>query len=267
MITPDDLTRATALWGELEQAVADGSELAPRLAQALAEARAADGQVIARLRAALAWYTTATQVTSWGYQEEEDIGRLARETLAATPEGQGEPLVAATRELLRTLAVAQQAERAHAALSVQFNEALATDDPDELRMEIGKQADASRQDRDAAQIEVEQARRPGKQTIYVRFDLKPGRNTPIIRLRIGRGVYNDYQTTRIDPAAPLFLRVQVIDSQLYLTEDPRGYAVTVSRGGITMNISGSRDALGGIAPLRRYPVKIRPGQGMVVDLA
>lgn len=65
MLTPDDLTRAGALWEALGQAVADGSGPVPRLAQALAEARAADGQVIARLRAALAWYTAATQVTSW----------------------------------------------------------------------------------------------------------------------------------------------------------------------------------------------------------
>lgn len=64
MITPDDLARARALWETLGQAVIDGYEPMLPLAQALEETRAADAQVIARLRAALAWYTTATQVRS-----------------------------------------------------------------------------------------------------------------------------------------------------------------------------------------------------------
>ena len=86
--------------------------------QGLAETRMADGQVIARLRAALAWYTTATKVVSFGMEEEQDIGDLAHETLAATPEGQGITLVAATREVLRAVAAADAAQCAYDDLEV-----------------------------------------------------------------------------------------------------------------------------------------------------
>jgi hypothetical protein len=156
-ITPDDLACAAAIWEALEQAATDGSGPVPRLAQALAEARTTDGQVIARLRAALAWYGTATQVTSWGYEEEEDIGGLARETLAATPDGQGEALVEATREMLYALGIAQEAEKAHAALSARLNEEM-LDDADAAWQMTGVQVDATRRMRDEALAEVEQAR-------------------------------------------------------------------------------------------------------------
>lgn len=157
MTTPDNLARAAALWEALGQAVADGTGPVPRLAQALAEARAADGQVIARLRAALAWYTTATQVASWGYQEEEDIGGLARATLAATPEGEGEPLVAATRELLRALAAAEQAQSSYADVEQRSGAAYAAGE-DEAWMGLIGEANTARQVRDARLAEVEQAR-------------------------------------------------------------------------------------------------------------
>lgn len=157
MITPDDLARAAALWEALGQAVAEGTGPVPRLAQALAEARTADGQVIARLRAALAWYTITTQVTSWGYQEEESVGGLARETLAATPEGQGEALVAATRELLRALAEADEAERAYADVEQRSGEAYAAGD-EEAWMSLANEANTARQVRDATLVVVEQAR-------------------------------------------------------------------------------------------------------------
>lgn len=157
MTTPDDLARAAALWEALGQAVADGTGPVPRLTQALAEARAADGQVIARLRAALAWYTTTTQVTSWGYQEEESVGGLARETLAATPEGQGEALVAATRELLRALAEADEAERAYADVEQRSGEAYAAGE-EETWVSLTRDADTARQVRDGRLAEVEQAR-------------------------------------------------------------------------------------------------------------
>ncbi|MEI8167649.1 MAG: hypothetical protein WCG26_14800 [Chloroflexales bacterium] len=107
---------------------------------------------------------------------------------------------------------------------------------------------------------------PGAQTVYVRFDERVGRSEPVVLLRIGRGVFDAYQRTRPDPAAPLLLTVQVIGRTLRLTEDPTGYAVSVTVGGVTMNISGSRDALHGMIPLTRYAATVRPGQGITVDL-
>lgn len=157
MISSDDQARAAALWEALGQAVADGTGPVPRLAQAFAEARAADGQVIARLRAALAWYTTATQVTSWGYQEEESVGGLARNTLAVTREGEGEPLVAATRELLRALAAAEQAQSSYADVEARSGAAYAAGD-DEAWMGLIDEVNTARQVRDARLAEVEQAR-------------------------------------------------------------------------------------------------------------
>jgi len=124
--------------------------------QGLAETRMADGHVIVRLRAALAWYATATQVVSFG-MEEEDIGGLARATLAATPEGQGSTLVAATREVLRAVVTADAAQRAYDDLEAQCVATYsAGDDATWLTLRHG--ANAAYQPRNVTLAEVELAR-------------------------------------------------------------------------------------------------------------
>lgn len=80
---------------------------------------------LTRLRAALAYYTTATYVSSWGMQETEDDGGVAREALAATAAAEGSELADATAELLRAVAVAAEAERVYITSASQATEAYA----------------------------------------------------------------------------------------------------------------------------------------------
>lgn len=61
----------------------------------------------------------------------------------------------ATHELLRALAVAQETESAYA---VQLSNALISGHAVDVWLEMGTQADATRKARDAALLEVEQAR-------------------------------------------------------------------------------------------------------------
>ncbi len=108
--------------------------------------------------------------------------------------------------------------------------------------------------------------RPGAATVYVRFADRAGRSEQVAQLRIGRAVFDAYQRTRPDPAAPLCMTVQVVGSTMLLTEDATGYTVSVSVGGVTINVSGSRDALHGMTHLRRYAATVRPMQGITVNL-
>lgn len=62
----------------------------------------------ARLRAALAYYTTATYVSSWGNQELADDGELARRVLAQPANNADPRLATATQTLLAALGVAQE---------------------------------------------------------------------------------------------------------------------------------------------------------------
>jgi integrase len=113
------------------------------------------GAVIARLRAALSYYTTASYVSSWGYQEVEDDGSLARAVLASTPAGDGD-LAAVTVEFLALLEQARAAEVRSEKLSAALSAAIEAEDP--AWKDISRAADQARQERDALQMRVEQLR-------------------------------------------------------------------------------------------------------------
>jgi hypothetical protein len=107
--------------------------------------------------------------------------------------------------------------------------------------------------------------RPGAMYLYIRYEPRPERNEPIVTLRIGRGLYDAYQAQRPDPAADLRFTVQVVGGRLYLVESPDGYLTNVNVGGVRLAVSGSRDALGGMVELRRYPAEVQRGR-IVADL-
>lgn len=107
--------------------------------------------------------------------------------------------------------------------------------------------------------------RPGAMYLYIRYEPRPERSEPIVTLRIGRGLYDAYQAQRPDPTAPLRLAVEAVGGRLYLTESPDGYLANVNVGGVRLAVSGSRDALGGMEPLRRYPAEVQRGR-IVADL-
>lgn len=107
--------------------------------------------------------------------------------------------------------------------------------------------------------------RPGARTIYLEMRNERGRSEPVYALRIGRGVYDAYQALRSDPARPLRLAVQRVGRQLRLVEDSGGYAVTVTVGGVRVNVSGMRDELGDLPAGVRWPATV-DRLGIVVDL-
>lgn len=107
--------------------------------------------------------------------------------------------------------------------------------------------------------------RPGATHVYLDVRQDRTRSEPTYTLRIGRGVFDAYQTTRRDPRADLRLVVQLTGRQLRLVEDPAGYLVTVNVGGVRLNVSGSRDELAALPAGVRWQAEARPGV-IVVEL-
>lgn len=136
------------------------------------------------------------------------------------------------------------------------------------RQEQLAQAGQREQRRPAAQRVAGAGRRtgrPGASYVYIRVEPRPERNEPILTLRIGRALYDAYQAQRSDPAADLRFAVQVVGRRLYLTESPDGYLINANIGGVRLNVSGSRDALGDMEPLRHYLAEVQRGR-IVADL-
>jgi hypothetical protein len=166
------------------------------------------------------------------------------------------------RRLLAPLLAQRLAPAQHLALAAALRELAAQEE----RLAEATRRDAARPAPARISGSGRRTGRPGAMTLYIRYYERPDRHEPIVSLRLGRGLYDDYQDTRPDPLAPLRLTVEVRGASLYLVEAPEGYAVAVSQGGVWMTISGSRDYLGGIVPLRRYPAEIQRGR-IVADLS
>jgi hypothetical protein len=102
--------------------------------------------------------------------------------------------------------------------------------------------------------------------VYLFETSKIGRNETLLKLRIGRGVYDAYCARRADPAAELAMTVQISGGQLLLVEDRGGYAVSVTQGGIQMSVQGSRDHLLGRMELGRKYTARATEFGIVAEL-
>lgn len=120
-VTQDDMGRARAALAAVG-AAGLGAEAVQQLAEAFADARAADRELVVLLRAALGFYTTSTIVASWIGYDLEDVGDLARQVLTDTSgrvpvAGRTAKLAALTVQLqaalLRLEMAREEAERAH----------------------------------------------------------------------------------------------------------------------------------------------------------